>query len=80
MFDRCDEWLREFQEGLWKGRVWGRTANYVVTTGAARQENVVPAPAGGVDGEELHEDTVMEDAGEGHGDVPGYLAQFQWPS
>jgi len=44
------------------------------------QENVVPAPAGGVGGGQEHEDIVMEDIDEGVVDVPVYLAQFQWPS
>ena len=79
MFNRCELWLHEFQEEMWKGRVWGRTANYVVTTRAAGQENDAPA-AGGIDGGQQQEDVVMEDAGEGPGEVPGYLAQFQWPS
>lgn len=76
MFLRCGVWLKGFQEGVWNGRVWGRTANYVVTPRVGRVENALPVAE--------QEDVVMDDGGEGgaggQGDVPGYLAQFQWPS
>jgi hypothetical protein len=78
MFRRCVIWLHGFQRGMWKVRGWGRTANYVVMSrGAGSLENAVRGGLGEMD-------VVMEDVeeieGVEDGDVPGYLAQFQWPS
>lgn len=70
MFGRCMVWLGKFQEGVWRGRPWGRTANYAVVP--RRMVNQV-APAGG-DGEVAGVEEVESE------DVPGYLAQFQWPT
>ena len=83
MFIRCEVWLRGFQETVWKGREWGRTANYIVTPMPRRQENEMLGNQVDDLPMEDEEDEVIEGDGNddaGAGNVPPYLIQFHWPT
>ena len=93
MFVRCETWLYDMQEVIWKGREWGRTANYVIPLSTEVNDDQEPVPTVQIDqgGVGLDAGSVsfppvapVEDEGmqEILSDMGPFeeLDEFQWPS